>query len=185
MRLRASLADGLLEVPEEAVDAVGEAEHRCERLGRGDPSAQATAGKDQPRHALGMTSRELEDRAASGREPDHDGALDPEMVDQQGVGVRLVRRRGAFGQRGTEVPEARRSDDSETGPRKVRPPAVDGIDVASEDAVRYQERHALALIGVLDRAEARLQPMRGERVDAVPTPGAFPRGMCSYLSPAP
>lgn len=76
------------------------------------------------------------------------------MVEQQGVGVRLVGRGGAGGERGAEVAEARGADHPEPGTGKTRPAAIDGVDVAAEDSVRHQQRQPLALIGVLDDPEA-------------------------------
>jgi len=60
-----------------------------------------------------MAPRELQDRPAPGRERDHDGTIDAEMVEQQRVGVRLIGGRGILRQRRAEVAEARRSDDPE------------------------------------------------------------------------
>jgi hypothetical protein len=70
---------------------------RCESPGGRNSSAQPAAGKDQPDYALGMAPRELEDGSAPGRERDHDGTIDAEMVERQRVGVRLIGGRGIFG----------------------------------------------------------------------------------------
>jgi hypothetical protein len=115
-----------------------------------------------------MAPGELEGRPASRRERDHDGTIDPYMVEQQRVGIRLIGRRRPLRERRSEVPEARRSDDPEPGAGKVGKPAVDGVDVASEHAVGHEQRHPLALVGIFDRPEARLEPLRRERVDALP-----------------
>jgi hypothetical protein len=82
-----------------------------------------------------MAPGELKDRAASGRERDNDRWIDSEMVEQQRVSIRLVGRHGLLRQRRAEIAEARRADDPEPRPGEVRPPAVDGVDVASQDAM--------------------------------------------------
>jgi hypothetical protein len=45
-----------------------------------------------------MAARELQDRAASGREPEHHGSIDTEMVEQQLVRIGLVSRGSPGGQ---------------------------------------------------------------------------------------
>jgi hypothetical protein len=81
------------------------------------------------------------------------------MVGQQGAGVRPGGRGGDGGEGGAEVAESIRADDPEPGAGQVRLPAVDGVDVASEDSVGDQYREALALIGVLDDPQARVEPL--------------------------
>ncbi len=58
-----------------------------------------------------MTLRELEDRAAPCREADHDGTIDPEMIEQQRVRISLIGWGGTLRERRAEVAEARRGDD--------------------------------------------------------------------------
>lgn len=134
------------------------------------PPPRRQLARISPGDAPGMTPGELEGGPAAGRECDHHRPVDSEMIEQQGVAVRLAGWGGAAGERGAEVAEARWADHPEPGAGKVRPPAIDGVDVAAEDSVGHQQRQPLALIGVLDEPEAGLEPLRGERVDAVPRP---------------
>jgi hypothetical protein len=126
---------------EKPVGAEGEAEHRGEHLVHGDPASQAAARQDQPDDPVRVTQPELQNRAAASGEPDHDGAADPEMVEQQGVGIRLPGRGGTWRQRRTEVPKPRRRDDPETGPRHPRPPAIHGVDMTPQHPMTDQKRN--------------------------------------------
>ena len=86
--------------------------------------------------------------------------MDRQVVEQQPVRIRLIGWRGGVRERRAEVAEPRRGDDAKPRPGELRPPAVEGLDVASEDPVRHEERSAFALIRVFDGAESCLESLR-------------------------
>src|SRR5512133_2968117 len=117
-----------------------------------------------------MTQGELQHRGAAGRDAEDGGTLDPQMVQQQRIGVRLVGRRRLRRQRGAEVSKARGADDPVSLAQHVRPPAVGAVGMAAEHAVAVQDRQPRPAFGVLDRSEAGLEPRRRDRSDSAPGP---------------
>lgn len=111
---------------------VGETDQLREALAHGGPSTEATACQYQTDHAIGVTTRELEARAAPCRERDHDGTIDPEVVEQQGIRVRLIRGVASSGSVEPKYPK-REGPITRNPGREGWPPGCDGIDVAAKD----------------------------------------------------